>query len=181
MTFLEVLDDAVKIGLGAFGGWLIARGSRSHDFERERRRRKQDCLERVMEDLDDAEAAISAFCVASLGLRAANIGQFTAWRTGKRKQAMQLSWAKDMLEQSNKCDGTLTKLNRSHNKLIVFGFTECAKSLHTYSTAAIGLKMVLNDVRDDKKPLEDYASERQKLAKLSENFCVVITKAFATL
>lgn len=63
MTLLEVLDDAIKIGIGAFSGWLIAKGGRSHEFERERRRRKQDCLERFVEDLGEHESAFDPFCV----------------------------------------------------------------------------------------------------------------------
>jgi pilus assembly protein TadC len=56
----DVLTDAIKIGvpslLTGLVAFFIARSSRSHEFEKERRRRKQNCLERAVEDYDPFDA-----------------------------------------------------------------------------------------------------------------------------
>ena len=57
MPWAQVLDDFIKIGLPslctAVVAFLIAKFTRSHDFEKERRRRKQDFLERAAEPPSD--------------------------------------------------------------------------------------------------------------------------------
>jgi hypothetical protein len=172
VTFLEVLDDAVKIGLGGFIGWLIARGARSHEFEKGRRRRKQDCLDRVIEDLDEQESAFTEWCVSSL-----------AYLTQKKKgnPDMELATMKDRIEDHKKHEVAATKLNRSRSKLIVFGFDECAASLRDYQEKLREFMVVVNGVLNNKKELEDYPSGRPEVTKCADNVRAAVTKAFATL
>ncbi len=172
VTFLEVLDDAVKIGLGGFAGWLIAKGTRSHEFEKERRRRKQDCLERVIEDLDEQESAFAAWRVSSLN-------RLTQKKKGNPD--MELATMKDTIEDHKKHEVAVTKLNRSRSKLIVFGFDECAASLRDYQEKVMEFMVVVNDVVNNKKELEDYASGAPEVTKCADNFRAAVTKAFATL
>ena len=128
MTWLEVVDDAVKIGLGGFVGWLIARGSRSHEFEKERRRRKQDCLERVVEHLDETESSVEMLMVTAAVL------------VNERKENTQ-EWQVRMSEKVNEnyeaSNAAETKLYRSRSKLTVFGFVRCAKALKVYHSKIV--------------------------------------------
>jgi hypothetical protein len=173
VTFLEVLDDAVKIGIGGFTGWLIARGTRSHEFEKERRRRKQDCLERVIEDLDEQQSTFDALCVTSLALR--NL------REKKGDPTLEQALLKDVNQANKESEVARTKFIRSRSKLIVFGFEKCADSLKAYNSKLLNFRVSLGAVRDGKQELEVYASGRTELAKLVVSFRAEVTKAFATL
>jgi len=57
VPWAQVLDDFIKIGLPslctAVVAFLIAKFTRSHDFEKEPKRRKQDFLERAAEPMDE--------------------------------------------------------------------------------------------------------------------------------
>jgi hypothetical protein len=48
VTLLEIISDAVKIGMGSFTGWLIVRSTRSHESKKELRRRSQAVIEQLV-------------------------------------------------------------------------------------------------------------------------------------
>jgi hypothetical protein len=58
VTKLEVISDAIKIGLPSLltglTAFFIARVTRSHELEKETRRRRQDALEKVSDDFQAA-------------------------------------------------------------------------------------------------------------------------------
>lgn len=60
MTGWEVLSDAIKIGvpslLTGLTAFLIARTTRGHEFEKERRRRRQELIERSLDDFEGTHA-----------------------------------------------------------------------------------------------------------------------------
>lgn len=130
MTFLEVLDDAVKIGLGAFSGWLIARGSRAHELERERRRRKQDFLERAAEALDDLTLRMESVLSSDDVVRAAS---------ENLKLRAQEAWLKDL----DLLDEAETKFARLESKLALFEFPDCASAFKTHQHSTTELKGAL--------------------------------------
>ena len=171
MTVLEVLDDAVKIGLGGFIGWLIAKGTRSHEFEKERRRRKQDCLERVIEDLDEQESAFANWC-------ASNLAHLKIRKTQPALEKPSLISVNQNYETS---DIALTKLIRSKSKLIVFGFDECAAALTAYYDKVLHLTVEISAVREGEKELEVYGPGRADTLKSANSFREAVTKAFARL
>jgi hypothetical protein len=173
VTLLEVIDDAVKIGLGSLFGWVIARGARETEFEKERRRRKQDCLERVMEDLDESEASIDALLKS--GLWAVGIGE----RSVKYSQQA----LEDLARDSEKNEAATTKLlYRSKTKLIVFGFPECAAALDQYHMAILDFRTALSASRSDpEKDINKFLESRENLMRLLNALRAALTKAFKTL
>ena len=61
VTALEVLDDVVKIGLGAAIGLVGAFITRKHDREKERARRRSDAIERISADFEAAHAVVTEY------------------------------------------------------------------------------------------------------------------------
>ena len=173
MTFLDVLDDAVKIGLGGFIGWLISKTTRSHEFEKERRRRKQDCLERVIEDLDEQQFAFYDWYIASM-----------AYHNLKTRNASPATQAKALTAFTDGYqtqDRALTKLIRSQSKLIMFGFDECATALRAYYEQTMSVGGKVHDLQQGQMKAEDFAPFRTDLLTSADSFRSTITKAFATL
>jgi hypothetical protein len=85
------------------------------------------------------------------------------------------------MENEQKHEVTLTKLNRWRSKLTVFGFDECVASLRAYHGAVVNFRADHNAVRDGKKNLEEYTSGRKDLRKSAHSFREAVTKAFASL
>jgi hypothetical protein len=173
MTFLEVLDDAVKIGLGGFIGWLISKGTRSHEFEKERRRRKQDCLERVVEDLDEHQSAFYAWCSQCRSYRMV--------ADKKDNPALEKAILVTVNKRHNVHEEAETKLIRSRSKLIVFGFDRCAAALDAYHKKLISFVVVVHNFRAGTEKLETYTAGRAEIRKYADNLRDSITKAFAGL
>ena len=172
MTPLEVIDDAVKIGLGSLFGWLIARGTRETEFEKERRRRKQDALERVAEDLDASEASIDALFRSGL------------WATGVERSIKCGEKAlEDLSKDSEKNETVATQLlYRSKTKLIVFGFPECAAALDKYHLAIFNFRAALSSLRaDPNKDIDKFMASREELIHLLAALRSALTKGFKTL
>jgi hypothetical protein len=179
VTFLEVLDDAVKIGLGGFGGWLIAKANRSHEFERERRRRKLDCLEAVMERLDDAEGAMTELCTASLTQK--HFEHKPANLTIHEHETLLAGCMQDRTEHSKRASAAFYRLEHYRTKLIVFGFVECADKLLSYCTEATSLRVVVNETVDGQKTIDDYVSARENFRKLADSLRAMLRAGFAML
>jgi hypothetical protein len=173
MTVLELLDDAVKIGLGSFIGWWMAKSGYSHDFEKERRRRKQDCLERVMEDLDDTQSTLEDWSSLCLTYR-------TLAEKKEDPKVMQVC-LKGVNAKSELNEAARSKLLRSQSKLVVFGFDGCAKSLLAYNAKLLLFKVDVNAVRCGEKGMDIYAPGLTDLRKSVTNFRESVAKAFASL
>jgi hypothetical protein len=124
---------------------------RSHDFEKERRRRKQDCLERVVEDLDENQSTLDSFIAFSFTAKEFKNNENAALRN----RSLQI-----MNEEGSKHAAAQTKLNRSLTKLIVFGFPNCSKLLDAYDTACSNLKVATNNLRDDEGTREQFDAAR---------------------
>ena len=172
MTSLEVVDDAVKIGLGSLCGWLIARGARETEFEKERRRRKQDALERVMEDLDASEASIDALFRSGL------------WAVGVERSVKYGQKAlEDLSKDSEENEAVATQLlYRSKTKLIVFGFPECAAALDKYHLAIFNFRAALSSLRaDPNKDIDKFLESRENLIQLLTALRSALSNAFKTL
>jgi hypothetical protein len=152
--------------------WWIRRGTRSHEFEKERRRQREDCLETVIEDLDEQESAFDMLWAAIL-----------TQRLVKEEGRINLNRAssKNTMKNEQRHEVALIKLNRWRSKLIVFGFDECVASLRAYHGAVVNFRVDHNAVRDGKKNLEEYTSGRRDLGKSANSFREAVTKAFASL
>jgi hypothetical protein len=181
LTPIVALIGAIVGGcISGFGGWMIAKGNRSHEFERERRRRKHDCLEAVMEKLDDAESAITMFRADSLmhrDVKHKHPEGFTQLEYNELlRQCME-----DATESSKKSVAALQELQHYRTKLIVFGFADCANCLLNYCQTVINFQILVNKFRENKKTPGEYASALQNLVAVGDRLRSALTAAFGTL
>lgn len=130
MTFLEVLDDAVKIGLGTLCGWWIARGGRAHEFEKERRRRKQDFLERAAEALDDLTLRMESFLSSEEVVRVVT-------------EDLKLGAREAFLKDFDLLGEAEAKFARLESKLALFDSPQCTKSFKAHQHSTTKLKGAL--------------------------------------
>ena len=143
MTWPEVVDTALKIGLpaaiAATAAILVSRAAQSHDFEKERRRRKQDCLEGAIEDFDECDLASDEFWILSHTATSFmdNPDPNLRFQMGERLAA-----------SIEKTEAAEVKFRRSRSKLIVFGFQRCADALEAYCFAVSKEKVALQPMRD---------------------------------
>jgi hypothetical protein len=163
MTWADVAADAIKIGvpslLTALTAIFVARGSRSHEFEKERRRRKQDCLERVMEDLDTCQAAATALFSSTAALMIT-----------RDASAVQVN---DALEDLNRVTDQLAlsqnALTRWVSKLSVLGFGDLAAAVEKYDFAISFLHVQMAPVRSAQPGAMEKADEAFKEAVILRN------------
>jgi hypothetical protein len=173
--------------LGVLVGGLITAGSaylldlrrekreidaRSHDFEKERRRRKQDCLERVVEDLDENQSALDSFLSSSLTAKQFKNDENVALR----RRAFEM-----LNVDTDKSVDAQMKLNRSVTKLTVFGFPDCSRSLGAYDTACTQLKVKTNGFREENQTREEYDAARTELFTRRQALTDAVFAAFADL
>jgi len=126
LTKLDVISDAIKIGLPLLGAGLIAvftfRATRSHEREKERQRRHQDALEKIMDDFQTACSALSDLAVGySVYRESGGMGSEDLWKSGRAIEAA----AKELhriggrlkLLQLKKCEQALIEF---HGEMIDF-------------------------------------------------------------
>lgn len=67
MTWIEIADTAVKIGLSgiivAISGYVLTRKNQKHDFDKEFFRRRQDVIERVSASFENIHAFFFNVCI----------------------------------------------------------------------------------------------------------------------
>ena len=125
--------------LAGFIAFFIARGTRSHDFERERRRRKQDCLERAIEDFDQFYYALQWLASASMA--------FAEVRMAEVKQLVH----EEVVAAIRKEEVARVGFCRNRSKLLIFGFERCAVALTHYEAEALMMKTALLRLRQGEK------------------------------
>jgi len=163
MNWPEVADTALKIGLSAaIGGGdaiFVSKSARLHDFEKERRRRKQDSLERAIEDFDECELALDDYHILSKTAASFQDSPDLRVRAHVRE---------NLLAAVDKAEAAEMKFRRSRSKLGVFGFRKCADALDAYSLAISKEKVALQPMRNAEEgwegPLAAAHKERVRLA-----------------
>jgi hypothetical protein len=152
MTGWEVLSDLIKIGVPSLltgtAAFFIAKSTRLHDFEKERRRRKQDCLERAIEDFDECQSALDNLWSVSQ-----TVPLF------KHEAAQFVAVLNDANEAGDSLDAAQVKFGRNRSKLSVFGFDECAEALKSYDFAIARMKVTLLPVREGKEGAKEASHE----------------------
>jgi hypothetical protein len=149
MSGWEVLSDLIKIGVPTlFTGlmaFFIARGTRSHELDKERRRRKQDCLERVIEDFDELQSATTDFILNS----------YTVETFGKDPNDLVREHVfTDASKSMKQVEAAQRKFCRSRSKLSVFGFEECAAALTQFDLAVAHVIVALQPLREGEERAE---------------------------
>jgi hypothetical protein len=154
MTLLEVIDDAVKIGLGSLGGWLIARGTRAHELRKERLQRRFDLLEAIVSDFETAHDAVNE-TIGNIKVTKSKGGTLPAAEISNQKLAPMRRG-----------------LGLAHAKLVLMNLPYAAENLRNYrKKMANALKTVLSENSDNDVVLDEWQKARvQFLEVLRRHF-----------
>src|SRR5579883_689336 len=130
MTWIEVASDAVKIGLGAIIGGLLAlisaRQTHRHRVAEEYSRRRRDHLEKVMAEFDTISLSIMSHAVA---IYKESKGDPKIDEALKKVQENRVTTGKS-LEESQR------ELNPLEARVALMGFDQTAKSIEAFRVAA---------------------------------------------
>jgi len=143
VNWAQVLDDFIKIGLPslctASAALLIAKFTRSHDFEKERRRRKQDFLEQIAEPLDDLTMRMESVLSSEETVRSVD-------------DPLKLRASELFLKELDLLDEAELKFGRIETKLALAGFPECLEAFraHRHCTTKLqGAVLARSQGRED--------------------------------
>ncbi len=133
MTWPEVTDTAVKIGLPttltALTAIFLAKFSHSHDLEKERRKRKQDFLEKLGSDFDAYDSALDA-------MRSDD--------QVARRLPDSLEAQRSLLNTYRAVDQAERGLSHLQSRLLMSGFPACYARLQEYEMATTLLKAAVS-------------------------------------
>ena len=156
MTKLEVISDAIKIGLPTLLGGLIAAftfwATRSHEREKERRRRRQDALEKVS---DDFQAA--CFSLADLAVK------YSVYRELQNDPAPRRVAAGNLFESGGAIDAATKDLHLIGGRLKLLRLEECEQAFDEFLNQTIAFRMMLKLPPD---PMATDEMLRQELNKV---------------
>jgi hypothetical protein len=140
-------------------------------LDKERRRRKQDCLEQVIEDLDSSRTALDDVSSMSMTVRSF---------VKNPNQNLRVKSLEYLGAAREKSESALEKLNRSESKLIIFGFEKCAEALNKYHGAALGFTVEVTPFNEGGDE-GTFVSARERLWECAGAMRAEIGKAFETL
>lgn len=162
MTWLEVGDDAIKIGLGAIVGGtfslLVLWRTHRHEFKREYLRRRQEVMEGVVEHLEAVDEEVTNLAAQMKVCSSAPKGSEA--REEGRKQSLRLMAC---------LDKNLNALNGDEGKLLLIGSVDSAKQLSDYRlTARSSFELI---ERYDEQEFDNHLNALiDKLAGLRDDF-----------
>ncbi|EAA6274353.1 hypothetical protein DU195_17660 [Salmonella enterica subsp. enterica serovar Telhashomer] len=126
-TWVEVVDTAVKIGLGGIitltGTFIISRMNHKHEFNKDKNRRYYDCLEVVSEQIEDmTHVSLRYWALVIEWVR--NNEQYGLGLTEKRQEELNKTKS-DLFDQ-------FKNLTVAESKLLLLGLTESSLFLRDY-------------------------------------------------
>jgi hypothetical protein len=131
MNWAQVLDDFIKIGLPALCtasvALLIAKFTRSHDFDKERRRRKQDLFEQLAEPFDDLTMRMESVLSSEETVR-------------KVDAQLKTRATESLLNDLDLLDEATLKFGRIETKVQFFDLADCVKAFKTHQHNTLKLK-----------------------------------------
>jgi hypothetical protein len=136
VTKLEVISDAIKIGLPLLGAGLIAVftfwATRSHEREKERQRRRQDALEKVS---DDFQAA--CFTLSDLAKN------YSAYRELHNDPTARSVAIRHLFESGGAMDAATKNLHVIGGRLKLLGLEECEQVFTQFLNETIAFRKML--------------------------------------
>lgn len=171
VSALEIIDTAVKVGLGALisgaAAYLIEKGRRAEGMARDRLSRKNDLLERTAEQIEDFSHVILRFWALMLEfVRARNLGV-----TLSDKKLGELGAAERALFDAFK------ELTSAESKLMLLGHVKAQKLLRAYGDA-IGT-MRRTAYRSNEELTEDQMQAfRSDMLKAREELFVELSSVY---
>lgn len=146
MHWAELFDTFAKVGLGLLAGWFLSKETRSHEFEKERRRRKQNFLEYAAECLDELTMAMESMLSSTQVILNA-----PAESQSHAAEALLANW--NVLETAQRKFGNL------ETKISLFGLPECATTFQQHRRSTLTLAAALGPWRDGgAEPIESRSS-----------------------
>lgn len=173
ITWIEVADTAVKIGLSgtiaAIGGYVLARRTQKHDFDKDYFRRRQDVIEKVSDGFASIHAFFFRVCVDYMNQ--VEIFQIMAPTDQDLKK-----YSKFIHEIGE----NLHELHVLEGKLFVVGAADAVRSLQEYRLEATNVNnmLKLNKPTMNKSDVEAVTEE---LFTKKDRFYAELAKAFRAI
>ncbi|HEV7472785.1 MAG TPA: hypothetical protein VGN90_01980 [Pyrinomonadaceae bacterium] len=169
ITKLEILDTAVKVGLGAaisvLGSYLVAKLTHDRTTAKERAERRRALLETVAEQ-------VSTFSQASLKHWGLVVNWIQYPSTSEFTQEMRLNLAARLAEFME----GFKEVSSAESKLALLGELDCESLLRDYSNSSIPFREEVVANRDlTVKELDDY---HDLLGKKHDAFFAELSKVY---
>lgn len=171
LTWVDVVDTAVKIGLsaaiGAIGAYFLAKRTQQHDFKREYFRRRQDVIERVSAEFAAIHMFFFNVTVDYSSLRDALVPGSRILDSTRDHYYQVIRDIGDKLRQMHVLEG----------QLLVADIPEGTDALRRYRACATDV----NDILQLEHPThsrEQIAEVLQRLAALRDEFFSALAAAF---
>ncbi|HGS4606460.1 TPA: hypothetical protein ACMDPE_003511 [Vibrio cholerae] len=156
ITYLEILDTTVKIGLGALISgvttWKITQLQHRNDDEKQRRTRKMESLESVAEQVEVFSHDALVYW--------ARIVDFTRRKNSGSKLGDE--FLKELSEARANLYRSYKNLNSAESKLLLLGLSESQRSLRAFGEAVSSFYAEVY-IGDHGKPLEEVKLWREDI------------------
>ena len=174
LTWVDVVDTAVKIGLSglivAISGYMLAKRSQRHEFDKEYFRRRQDVIERVSAEFSAVHMAFFNICVdytslidyIHMGLPVTDVT-----RDRYYKYIREIG---DNLRQMHVLEG----------QLLVAGAENAMNSMRQYRLHATDINDMLR-LEEPTKTKEEVQVATSELARRRDAFFQALSKAFKAI
>jgi len=174
LTWIDIVDTAIKIGLSgviaAVGGYLLAKRSRKHEFDKEYFRRRQDVIERVSAEFSTVHMFFFNVCIdySSLveyirtGLPVADVT--------RDKYYKYIREIGDNLRQMHVLEG----------QLLVAGAEDATNSVRQYRLHATDINDMLK-LEGPTKTREEVQAATEELCRRRDAFFYALSQAFKAI
>jgi hypothetical protein len=174
VTQLEVISDAIKIGLPVLGtgliAILIARATRSYELEKESRRRRQDALEKIS---DDFQAA--CFRLWDLAIK------YSTYRESLNDPETRIAHFTELFESGGAIDAAIEDLHRIRGRLKLHGLKKCEEALVEFLNQTIAFRKMLKLPPEPMAKKEVIGEKIYELKHLQDAVERLLADAFETL
>ncbi len=170
ITKLEILDTAVKVGLGAaisvLGSYFVAKLTHDRTLQKERAERRRALLESVAEQ------------VATFGQAALNHWGFVVnWiQHTDASQEMSAEKLAELIRLRNNLLDSTKEVESAGAKLTLLGETECDDRLRSYVNSVVPFREDVVTTRD--LTVEELDSYHQRLASKHDAFFAELSRAY---
>jgi hypothetical protein len=158
VTKLDVISDAIKIGLPVLGAGLIAAftffATRSHEREKETRRRRQDALEKIS---DDFQAACSNLWDLAM--------KYSVYRESFTEPEGRIAFG-ELWESGGAMDAVTKDLHRIRGPLKLLRLKKCEEAFVEFLNQTIAFRKMLV------LPPKPMATKEMVQAKVDELKCL---------
>ena len=158
MTWLQVTDTAVKIGVGAIitgvTAYFIARREHTHDFEKEYFKRRQDVIEKVAEKFEETHIFFLDLCLDYFGYVKSYAQEISPTDSDRERYCRYM----------REIGVYLRGLHILEGKLVLVNIQKCTNCLREYRLLVTDVNNMLN--------LEKPKITKEELGKKIDEICL---------